>query len=76
MQKQYLGNVLHIFDLYYQDLAKEVIWENGMSMNKEEKELNDDLNKQLDWIELIDLKDNLVPVGDTSRSARLSRPFV
>ena len=25
MQKQYTGNIMHIFDLYYQDLAKEVV---------------------------------------------------
>ena len=60
MQKQYFSKVLHIFDLYYQDLAKEVIWENGIPMNKEEKELNNNLNEQLNWVELIKLEDDLV----------------
>ena len=48
MNKQYNGNVLYIFEPYYQDLAKEMIWENGILIHKEEKELDDDLDEQLD----------------------------
>ena len=59
LYKKNSGKVLHIFNPYYQDLAKEVIWENGIPMNKEEKELNDNLDEQLDWVELIKLEDDL-----------------
>jgi len=34
MQKKYSGDIIYIFKLYYQDLAKEVVWdENGILMH-------------------------------------------
>ena len=59
MDKQYNSNVLHIFEPYYQDMAKDVVLENGIPIHKEEKELNDNLDEQLDWVELTDLTSEL-----------------
>ena len=37
---------MHIFDPYYQDLAKEVVWdEHNIPMHKDEKELDDELGE-------------------------------
>ena len=46
ISKQYSKLSLYIFDSYYQELAKEVVWtEEGIPMHKEERELDEDLEQ-------------------------------
>ena len=46
--KQYDEKILSIFKLYYQDIAKNVIWVNRISITVEDKDLEDALDKELD----------------------------
>ena len=46
--KQYGDSILLIFELYFQDLAKDVIWINRIPITKEEKDLEDALGEELD----------------------------
>ena len=58
--KQSNKNILHIFDPYHQTLAKEVIWDkDSIPKNKEQQELEDDLDNQLDQVEIIDIQEDL-----------------
>jgi len=52
MIKQYDKNILSIFQPYYQDAAINVIWIDGIPMTAEEKDLEDILGKELDWLEI------------------------
>ena len=54
--KQTNKNILYIFDLYYQTLAKEVIWnEDDIPKHREEQELDENLGNQLDWVEIMQI---------------------
>ena len=58
MMKQYKKDIIQIFDPYHQLLVKDVIWDDqGIPKNKEEKELDNELNQQLDWIEIMELEE-------------------
>ena len=50
MDKKYGGDTLAIFDPCYQDLAKDVIRINGIPTTEEEKDLEDVLGEELDWL--------------------------
>ena len=52
IMRQYGKEVLSIFELYYQDLAKDVVWIEGIPMIEEEKDLENALREELDWLEL------------------------
>ena len=52
MVKQYPCPILHVFDAYHQEMAKDVLWEDGIPKSKEEDELDKDLAEQLEWIQL------------------------
>ena len=56
MSKQYDKPILHIFNSYHQELAKEVVWNaEGILMHREEKELDEELEQPLDWVEIEEL---------------------
>ena len=44
--------MLSIFEPYYQDTAMDIIWVDGIPMTKEDKDLEDTLGKELDWLEI------------------------
>ena len=52
MMKQHNKNILSIFQLCYQDIAIDIIQINGIPMIAEEKDLEDILGKELDWLEM------------------------
>ena len=54
--KQYNNSVLSIFQLYYQDTAMDVIWVDGILIIVDDKDLEDTLDKELDWLELDEVK--------------------
>ena len=39
-----------IFEPYYQDSAKDIIWEGGILISAKDKEIEEALNEELDWI--------------------------
>ena len=48
--KQYSYPILYIFDTYYQEITKDIIWEKGIPKSLEEDELDKDLAEQLEWV--------------------------
>jgi len=48
LSKQYKKEILHIFELYYQDMVKDMIWEDRILKNLEDHELDKELDKELD----------------------------
>jgi len=59
MMKQHKTDIIRIFNPYHQSLAKDVIWDDGIPKNKEEQELDDNLDQQLDWVEIMDLEEDI-----------------
>ena len=43
MSKQYPQEILHIFDAYYQEMARDIIQKDGVPCSEEEEELAQDL---------------------------------
>ena len=44
--------MLLIFELYYQDAAMDLIWVDGIPMTTEDKDFEDALGEELDWLEI------------------------
>ena len=77
MIKQYDKSVLRIFDPYYQILAKEVIWDDqGIPKNKEDQELDDELENQLDWVEIKELEEDIALLNERSLEEVEEMPVV
>jgi len=58
--KQINKNILYIFNPYHQTLAQEVIWnEDSIPKHREEQELDEDLDNQLDWIKIMKIQDDI-----------------
>ena len=47
MAKQCQNPILHAFDAYHQEMAKDIIWEDDIPKSKEEDELDKDRDEQL-----------------------------
>ena len=52
MIKQYLKLILYIFYAYHQEVARDIIQEEGIPKSCEEVKLDKDLAIELDWIQL------------------------
>ena len=52
MTKQYRDSILLIFELYYQDLVKDIIQVNRISMTTQEKELENSLEEELNQLKI------------------------
>ena len=48
MVKQYPKPILHIFDIYYQEMVRDIIWEEGIPKSREKEELDKNLAEELD----------------------------
>ena len=78
--KQYPTEIIHIFDAYSQDAARDAVWKNRVLRSAEEDELEKYLQKQLDWIRIEEeesksFKRSLEEVHELSMGAFATQSF-